>query len=95
MAANAVSPLGGRELVARYDCPVVTAHGRMLLCELDYSGRPAPTIPLIDTFHERHDMWLLKKYGLPWLYWNVLLRGKKIPFTAKHRAAPSFEPVSA
>jgi hypothetical protein len=33
----------------------------------------------INTFRERYDMWLLKKYGLPWLYWNVLLRGRKPP----------------
>ena len=25
-------------------------------------------------------MWLLKRYGLPWLYWNVLLRGRTMPF---------------
>lgn len=25
-------------------------------------------------------MWLLKKYGLPWLYWNVLLHGRKPAF---------------
>ncbi len=23
-------------------CPIVTGYGRMLLCELDYSGAPAP-----------------------------------------------------
>jgi len=31
---------------------------------------------LIDTTRERYDMWLLKRYGLPFLYWNVLLRGR-------------------
>jgi sulfide:quinone oxidoreductase len=30
---------------------------------------------LIDTTRERYDMWLLKRYGLPFLYWHVLLRG--------------------
>ena len=23
-----------------------------------------------------HDMWLLKRYGLPALYWNLMLRGR-------------------
>lgn len=32
--------------------------------------------PLIDTTKERYDMWLLKKYGLPWFYWHQLLRGR-------------------
>jgi sulfide:quinone oxidoreductase len=32
--------------------------------------------PLIDTTKERYDMWLLKKYGLPWFNWHQLLRGR-------------------
>ncbi|MGH9449196.1 MAG: hypothetical protein ACRD11_01525 [Terriglobia bacterium] len=69
-------------------CPIVTAYGRMLLCELDYTGRPAPAIPMIDTVRKRYDMWLLKKYGLPWLYWNVLLRGRRLPLGMKPTLAP-------
>lgn len=84
VAANLLAVIQGKAPEARYDgyiaCPIVTAYGRMLLCELDYTGKPAPRIPAIDTFRERYDMWLLKKYGLPWLYWNVLLRGRKMPF---------------
>ena len=26
--------------------------------------------------HERTDMWYLKRYGLPALYWNLMLRGR-------------------
>jgi sulfide:quinone oxidoreductase len=84
VAANLLSALKGKEAQACYDgyiaCPITTAYGRMLLCEVDYTGKPAPRIPGINTFRERYDMWLLKKYGLPWLYWNVLLRGRKAPF---------------
>ncbi len=47
----------------------------MLLAEFDYSGRPAPSIPVIDTVRERTDMWYLKRRGLPFLYWNLMLRG--------------------
>jgi len=47
----------------------------MLLAEFDYTMQPAPSIPLIDTTKERKDMWLLKKYGLPALYWNAMLKG--------------------
>jgi sulfide:quinone oxidoreductase len=83
-AANLLAFLRGQEPVARYNgyiaCPVVTAYGRMLLCELDYSGQPTPSVPFGNPFRERYDMWLLKKYGLPWLYWHVLLRGRKLPF---------------
>lgn len=47
----------------------------MLLAEFEYSMRPAPSIPFIDTIKERRDMWSLKRYGLPALYWNLMLRG--------------------
>jgi sulfide:quinone oxidoreductase len=42
----------------------------------DCGKKPTPAIPLIDTMRERYDMWLLKKYGLPWLYWNLMLKGR-------------------
>ncbi|MGH9444557.1 MAG: NAD(P)/FAD-dependent oxidoreductase [Terriglobia bacterium] len=68
VAANLLALLNGTEPMSQYNgyiaCPIVTGYGRMLLCELDYTGRPAPAIPIIDTFRERYDMWLLKKYGL-------------------------------
>lgn len=95
VAANVVAAIEGRQPESRYDgyiaCPVVTGYGRMLLCELDYSGKPSPRIPGINTLRERYDMWLLKKYGLPWLYWNVLLRGRKPPFL-KWRTLPWQQP---
>lgn len=57
-------------------CPLTTARNKMLLAEFDYSMQPAPSIPLIDTTHERRDMWLLKRHGLPFLYWNFILKGR-------------------
>lgn len=84
VAANLIALMRGREPESQYDgyvaCPIVTAYGKMLLCEFDYTKKPTPTIPFINTCQERYDMWLLKKYGLPWVYWNVALRGKTVPF---------------
>ena len=57
-------------------CPLVTSDNRMLLAEFDYEMKPAPSIPLINTFKERYDMYLLKCYGLPWMYWNLMLKGR-------------------
>jgi sulfide:quinone oxidoreductase len=54
----------------------MTAHNRMLLAEFDYDMKWAPSIPLIDTSRERYDMYLLKRYGLPWMYRNVMLKGR-------------------
>ena len=99
VASNLLAILKGQEPVAQYDgyiaCPVVTGYGRMLLCELDYTHTPAPAIPFINTFKERYDMWLLKKYGLPWLYWNVLLRGRTIPFKARRTIFEKLQEVKA
>jgi sulfide:quinone oxidoreductase len=76
---NVIDFLAGNGVTRHYDgyasCPITTARNRMLLAEFDYSMRPHKTVPLIDTQKERYDMWLLKKYGLPFMYWNVLMRG--------------------
>ena len=48
----------------------------MLLAEFDYSMQPTPTIPLINTLREQTDMGYLKRYGLPFLYWNLMLTGR-------------------
>ncbi len=81
---NLLSAMRGEQPVAQYNgyvaCPIITGYGRLLLCEFDYSLKPSPTIPLIDTLGERYDTWLLKRYGLPWLYWNVMLQGRDVPF---------------
>lgn len=83
VAANLIASLkaeAGAPLPARYDgyaaCPFTTARNRMLLAEFDYSLAPRPSFPFIDTTRERYDMWLLKRYGLPWLYWHLLLKGR-------------------
>lgn len=79
LVENLLAVMKGKEPAAKYDgyasCPLVTSYDRMLLAEFDYEGKPAPSIPWINTQKERHDMFLLKRYGLPWLYWNLMLRG--------------------
>jgi len=76
---NLLAVMEGKELPASYDgyasCPITTARNRMLLAEFDYTMKPHPTLPLIDTQRERYDMWLLKRYGLPYMYWNLMLKG--------------------
>jgi sulfide:quinone oxidoreductase len=79
VAANVVAVLDGRQPGEHYggyaSCPLTTSRHAMLLAEFDYSMEPAPSIPLIDTTKPRRDMWYLKKYGLPFLYWNLMLKG--------------------
>jgi sulfide:quinone oxidoreductase len=80
LAGNLLAVMAGRTPGARYNgyasCPLTTAYGKLLLAEFDYEGKPAPSFPFINTFQERRDMWLMKKYGLPRLYWGFMLRGR-------------------
>ncbi len=60
-------------------CPLVTGYGKMVLAEFGY-GNKRMSDPLISTFvdttKEKYSMWLLKKYALPYMYWNLMLKGK-------------------
>ena len=60
-------------------CPIVTGYGKMLLCEFDYDNKrdsdPILT-KVFDTTKDSRSMWILKKYGLPYLYWNQMLKGR-------------------
>ena len=60
-------------------CPIVTGYGKMLLCEFKYDNVRSSD-PLLSKFvnlaKEQWSMWVLKKYGLPWLYWNMMMKGR-------------------
>ncbi len=76
---NLQAVMEGREPTALYDgyasCPLTTARNKMLLAEFDYTMKPRPTLPLIDTQKEHYDMGMLKRYGPPLLYWHSMLKG--------------------
>lgn len=76
---NIESFLQGRSLSASYtgygSCPIVTSSHAMLLAEFDYDLNLTPSIPLLDPTKPHRGYWYLKKYGLPFLYWNLMLKG--------------------
>jgi sulfide:quinone oxidoreductase len=80
VAANVLTQLEGRDPTERYggyaSCPLTTSRHHMLLAEFDYDLKPTPSIPFIDLQKPRRDMWFLKKSGLPFLYWNLMLKGR-------------------
>ena len=80
VTANLMAAMQSQPLPAGYagyaSCPIPTARNKLLLCEFDYSMRPAPSFPVINTKRERRDMWFLKRYGLPFLYWHAFLPGR-------------------
>lgn len=60
-------------------CPLVTGYGKMVLAEFNYDNERDSDPMLatfVDTGKEQYSMWLLKKYGLPFMYWNMMLKGR-------------------
>lgn len=78
VVANLLAGMAGKTLAAKYDgygsCPLTTAHGKVILAEFIYGGKVTPSFPF-DPGKERYSMWLLKKYGLPYMYWDYMLKG--------------------
>jgi len=78
LVENLLAVMAGKTPAARYSgyssCPIVTGYGKLMLAEFDYDNKPMETFPF-DQSKERWTMWLLKRYMLPWLYWNKILNG--------------------
>jgi sulfide:quinone oxidoreductase len=76
---NVTDFLLANPLTASYDgytsCPLVTGYGKLVLAEFDYDGNPAETFPF-DQSKERLSMYMFKKYGLPKLYWQGMMKGR-------------------
>ncbi|NBX92820.1 MAG: NAD(P)/FAD-dependent oxidoreductase [Proteobacteria bacterium] len=79
VVANLMSAIKGEELASKYDgyssCPLVTQVGKVILAEFGYDGTLMPTFP-VDPSKERRSMWILKRYLLPWMYWEGMLKGR-------------------
>jgi sulfide:quinone oxidoreductase len=79
LVANLLSVMAGKSPVAQYNgyssCPIVTGYGKLVMAEFDYTNTPTETFPF-DQSKERWSMFALKRYLLPWLYWNQILPGR-------------------
>jgi len=77
--ANILDLVDGKPLTGHYDgytsCPLVTSYNSMVLAEFDYDKNPQESFPF-DQSKERFSMMMLKKHGLPNLYWHGMLRGR-------------------
>lgn len=78
LVRNLLSLMKGGGLDASYNgygsCPIIVGYGKLILAEFDYDNHPMETFPF-DQSKPRWTMWVLKKYILPWLYWNKILKG--------------------
>ncbi len=82
LAANLLSAMNGGAAVMAYDgytsCPLITGYGKLILAEFDYDLKPKETFPF-DQGKERYSMYLLKRYAIPVIYWEGLLKGYQWP----------------
>lgn len=74
-------PADNKEYDGYSSCPLVTAYGKMVLAEFNYKNEftPDPMVKYMLVFNSEKEhwrLWLLKKYGLPFLYWNRMMKGK-------------------
>ena len=79
LVKNLMAAKQGKPLEARYNgytsCPIITGYCKLMLAEFDYDNQPAETFPF-NQAKERWSMFMLKRYILPWLYWNEILPGR-------------------
>ena len=76
-------PASNKDYKGYSSCPLVTGYGKMALAEFDYEGNftPDPKLKQMLVFNsakEHWRLWMLKKYGLPYLYWNKMMKGEAV-----------------
>lgn len=78
LVSNFLNFINNKAMSKKYNgytsCPLVTSYSTVIMAEFDYDGNPMETFPF-DQSKERYSMYLLKKYGIPFIYWNGMLRG--------------------
>lgn len=79
LVSNLLAVMKAKSMTASYDgyssCPIITGYDKLVLAEFDYNNTPVETFPF-DQSKERWSMYQMKKYLLPYLYWNQILPGK-------------------
>ena len=83
--------IAGEELDASFDghsnCFIETGHGKAILIDFNYSHEPVsgsfplPGVGPLKLLKENH-MNHLGKLAFRWIYWNMLIKGKHIPFVS-------------
>ena len=80
VAENLIAHRAGLSLPTQYDgydsCPLTVEKGKVILAEFGFGGKLMPSF-WWDSTKPRRLAWLLKKFGLPWLYWNGMLKGRE------------------
>lgn len=80
VAENLLAQRDGKPLRCSYDgygaCPLTVERGKVILAEFGYGGKLLPSFPLAPEV-PRRSAWFLKATVLPWVYWNLMLKGRE------------------
>ncbi|TAL88231.1 MAG: NAD(P)/FAD-dependent oxidoreductase [Candidimonas sp.] len=91
MVKNLLRTIDCRSDTAQYDgyaaCPLTTSVGKVMLAEFTYGGVATPSFKA-DPRVPRRFYWWLKKWFMPFLYWNFILKGRGFPVVHKKREFP-------
>lgn len=100
---NIVSATKGEPLEAKFDghanCFIESGDGKGLLIDFNYDTEPLPgkfPIPGIGPFSllKETKMNHLGKLGFKWLYWNMLIKGRELPFESQMSMTGKYTPES-
>ncbi len=81
VAENLLAARDGKPLPITYygygACPLTVEKGKVVLAEFGYGGTLLPTFSFIAANLPSRLFWMLKRYVLPWVYWQCLLKGRE------------------
>ena len=90
VAENLLARLDGRPMPMAYDgygaCPLTVEAGRVVLAEFGYGGKLLPTFP-IEPAVPRFSQWILKRHLMPYIYWDLMLKGHELFAQPERRSA--------
>lgn len=87
---NILCAMEGKPLNAKFDghanCYIVTSYNKGTLIDFNYDTEPLPGVypyPVIGPFGLLKNNWInfLGKLFFKWMYWNLLLRARRLPVT--------------
>lgn len=80
VARNLLALRQGQSLDSGYSgygaCPLTVEVGKVVLAEFGYGGQLQPSFPLNPT-RPRRLYWWMKTTLFPWVYWNLMLKGRE------------------
>jgi len=91
---NILDQMKKRQFSSKYagygSCPLTTSLSTVMLAEFSYGGEVTPSFPFLDPCKNRYIWWLVKRYGLPWLYWDIMLKGRRLDLPSKASYAKKY-----